>query len=661
MQRGEYDKRSLLGLDWLRRESVARSLAVPLVTLWLCATAISAPQGKYSENVAFDIHKVPFSRYGSYLTFQHVKGSAHIAPPDGLFLRTVHGFVPEHEMFRVELVQDGKAVPFEEIPTPLLLTLKSASGSAEIYFESANRIRFRANGVALRFATAFLPDTTTSTYALPVDRPNASAHVWDYNSGYEEDILLRFTCLQGSLAVENPWNGMKSDNVSFTFGEGPGSASEGAIEEFGSSYHADGPARYTWPDYLYKAKLEKFPGATPLPPAPEESFDAGLSRVRGEYRSWLVGLPSVPEKYQQVADVAAYADWSAVVEPRGYFTRPAMLMSKATMLNLWSWDNCFNTMALADAHPDLAWDQFLWVFDSANADGISPDFENDRGQEWNFTKVPMQGFTLAYLARNSPGFYNDKTRLASFYQQLGRRTEWFIHFRDWDHDGLPQYNHGYDSGWDNATVFLPLPPVESPDLAAFTILQLEALSHIATSLGKPEESQHWQSQADVMLKNMLDKMWRGDHFVALHNGDHQVVESQSLILFLPLVLGKQLPEGIRNTLIQRLKREGDFLSNYGLASESLRSRYYQRDGYWLGPMWAPSTMLLVEAIDEDGEHAFADDLRQRYLNAVLKSGFAENFDPVTGEGFRDPTYTWSSSVFLIFAHELDKEQSRGTK
>jgi putative isomerase len=37
---------------------------------------------------------------------------------------------------------------------------------------------------------------------------------------------------------------------------------------------------------------------------------------------------------------------------------------------------------------------------------------------------------------------------------------------------------------------------------------------------------------------------------------------------------------------------------------------------------------------------------------AARSGMAENFDAITGEGLRDPAYTWTSSVFLIFAHEL---------
>jgi hypothetical protein len=632
-------------------------IALAFVSCSLPCLRASTP-GAYDDDVSFDVHKIPFSCNGSYLTFQHVRGSAHVAPPDGLFLRTVHGNAVEHEMFRVELLRDGRPVPFEERATPTLLTLESDGGVAQIYFESANRIRFRTNGVAIRFSTPFLPDTTTSTYALPVDRPNSSARTWDYDSGYEEDILLRFASLQGGLNVDNPWNGIKSEHVSFTFIPSATSPSEGSIEEFASSYHPDGPAKYIWPDYLYEAKLHQFPSAQPFAPAPAETFDEGLRRTRDEYRKWLIGLPAVPPEYQKVANVAAYADWSAVVEPRGFLTRPSMLMSKATMINLWSWDNCFNTMALVGAHPDLAWGQFLWVFDSANKDGISPDFENDRGLEWNFSKVPMQGFTLKFLKKYDPSFYNDRARMAGIYEKLARRTEWYVNYRDWDKDGLAQYNHGYDSGWDNATVFLTLPPIESPDLAAFLILQYEALSDIAKMLGMAQESHQWQLKADRMLHAMIEKMWKGDHFVALHDGDHKVIETQSLLMFLPLVLGKQLPEEIRSTLIRQLKEQGEFLGTYGLASESMRSPHYTRDGYWLGPMWAPSTMLLIEAIEEDGDQAFADDLRIRFLNAVLKSGFAENFDPQSGEGFRDPTYTWTSSVYLILAHELEMERER---
>jgi len=57
-------------------------------------------------------------------------------------------------------------------------------------------------------------------------------------------------------------------------------------------------------------------------------------------------------------------------------------------------------------------------------------------------------------------------------------------------------------------------------------------------------------------------------------------------------------------------------------------------------------------LDGVGEKDFARDLRTRFCRLVSKSGMAENFDPITGANLRDPAYTWTSSVFLIFAHQL---------
>jgi hypothetical protein len=48
-----------------------------------------AGAGEIQRSVYYDAHRIPFSRYGSYLAIQHVHASARIAPPlDALFLRT---------------------------------------------------------------------------------------------------------------------------------------------------------------------------------------------------------------------------------------------------------------------------------------------------------------------------------------------------------------------------------------------------------------------------------------------------------------------------------------------------------------------------------------------------------------------------------------------
>jgi hypothetical protein len=41
----------------------------------------------------------------------------------------------------------------------------------------------------------------------------------------------------------------------------------------------------------------------------------------------------------------------------------------------------------------------------------------------------------------------------------------------------------------------------------------------------------------------------------------------------------------------------------------------------------------------------------RFRALCERSGFAENFDALTGEGLRDRAYTWTAAVYLLLAGE----------
>jgi hypothetical protein len=49
----------------------------------------------------------------------------------------------------------------------------------------------------------------------------------------------------------------------------------------------------------------------------------------------------------------------------------------------------------------------------------------------------------------------------------------------------------------------------------------------------------------------------------------------------------------------------------------------------------------------------ADDISARFRALCEKSGFAENFDAVTGAGLRDRAYTWTASAYLIMASQYE--------
>jgi glycogen debranching enzyme len=155
---------------------------------------------------------------------------------------------------------------------------------------------------------------------------------------------------------------------------------------------------------------------------------------------------------------------------------------------------------------------------------------------------------------------------------------------------------------------------------------------------------------------MLTKFWKRDHFVAYLASNGAEIDSGSLQLYLPILLGKRLPAPVRKRLIAGLMQPGRFRTSNGFATEPLTSPYYAADGYWRGPIWAPTSMILAEGLDSAGEHAVAMKLRADFCRMAQENGMSENFNAVTGEGLRDPAYTWTSSVYLIFAHQLWEEQ-----
>jgi glycogen debranching enzyme len=324
-----------------------------------------------------------------------------------------------------------------------------------------------------------------------------------------------------------------------------------------------------------------------------------------------------------------------------------MYMSKNAMASIWSWDNCFNALALAHHAPDLAWDQLMVLAELQDAGGVLPDLANDRYVSWSFCKPPVYGWALARLAQ-VPGLLKP-ARVQEIYPLLCRNTEWWFRHRDDNGDGIPQYNHGNESGWDNSTVFAGLPPVDAPDLSAYLVLQMEFLAYAAHRLGEDGASREWQLRAAGLLKALLRTFWQGDRFVARVSATGEPIDCESLLLFIPLLLGKRLPGEVRAALTARLQAPGKFLTEYGLASEATSSPHYTPDGYWRGPLWGAPTVMLVEGLAAAGEQALAEEVRSRFCRLVASRGLAENYDALTGAPLRDRAFTWTASAFLLLA------------
>ena len=61
--------------------------------------------------------------------------------------------------------------------------------------------------------------------------------------------------------------------------------------------------------------------------------------------------------------------------------------------------------------------------------------------------------------------------------------------------------------------------------------------------------------------------------------------------------------------------------------------------------------LMCDALCRCDEHALAEQLAHGFLNMAQQTGMAENFEAQRGQGLRDRAFTWTSSVFLLLAHQ----------
>ncbi len=568
----------------------------------------------------FNLSEVPFSRRGSYLAISRLADHSNKVSSKKLCLRTIHGlsYIPGRKreiekstVFQMIPLYNGNAVAYSTQAEPYELQLKTNFGTISICYADNDTVLFRGEGKGLGLRLIF--ENNAYIYEAFAD------HKEIYCTCAALGCRFRTSALSGKMEFSQSWNGANAESCFVDI-----SSDQTCFLAAFQNMAVERQQPFSQYDYVFCKE-----------------------QVKKDFEDFLTKMPSVPSQYSQERELAAYVIWASIVQPSGIITREAMLMSKNWMCNVWSWDHCFNAIALSYHHPDLAWDQFMLMFDFQDETGVIPDCINDVYASYAFVKPPIHGWALSKIMKNME---LSQEQLKEAYVKLSAWTNWWLKYRDHDQDGLCEYFHGNDSGWDNSTAFISSPAVELPDLAAFLIIQMKVLGTLCQKLGDQAQALTWNQKADSMLNTMLSCCFKDGKPIARTAYTHQTVSNDSLILYLPVILGDLLPENILNGLIKVLK-SSRFYTDYGFATESPQSQFYQSDGYWRGPIWAPSSMIIIDGLDRSNEKRLAFEAARRFAEIISKSGFAENFDALTGEGLRDRAYTWTASTFLILAHE----------
>ncbi|MCM1568201.1 MAG: glycogen debranching protein [Roseburia sp.] len=564
---------------------------------------------------AINLRQMPFTRKNSYIALSELGENYQNNRNDaGLYLRTIHNSTITPLIAKITLQTKGKDTAFASYLEHAALVFSNQDARIDCCFADADTLLIRGSegtGIQLDFLTENGP------------------YDYIYEIAHEGRLLYMANCYknnnrylvwlqEGSCSLEQQWEESSSLYSRLQIQNQKQQGFFCIIKEIETEWNRT---------------IEAY------------DYEAARQKTEADFLDFYSKMPELNPRYEEMGYMAAFLNWSSIVRPDGFLKREAMYMSKNWMTNVWSWDHCFNALALSYQNPELAWDTFMIMADFQDASGRLPDSVSDNHIIWNYTKPPIHGWALGKMLEHME-LSAEQTKEAFLF--LKSWTKWWMDYRRID--GLYYYNHGNDSGWDNSTVFSELPPIAAPELQADMIIQMQVLAKLAEQLGETEEKNMWDREAQKHQELFLEKCFRNHLPVAIQCHTGKIIENQSLLPYEVLILGKELPEEIQNAIITVIKSD-KFFTDYGFATESPSSRFYREDGYWRGPIWAPSTMMLIDGLDKCGEKELAREAAEKFADMVSSNGFAENFNALTGEGLRDLAYTWTASVAVVLEKE----------
>jgi glucosylglycerate hydrolase len=201
-------------------------------------------------------------------------------------------------------------------------------------------------------------------------------------------------------------------------------------------------------------------------------------------------------------------------------------------------------------------------------------------------------------------------------------------------------------------------PFRVKDVLASSILVAanEALLEMAALVGAPREKTEeiigWIDRGRAGLDGCWDPVFELYLDQDVRSGGP--LRARTIAGFAPVVAGGLEPERLASlleTLYSRVFAGHPALWRPLPPSASPTTTGFRPRSYWRGPVWPVMTWLLWWSLRRAGEIGMAHDLRAYGLEQLAVSGFAEYFDPFTGNALGSGAQSWTAAVALDWLAE----------
>lgn len=318
------------------------------------------------------------------------------------------------------------------------------------------------------------------------------------------------------------------------------------------------------------------------------------------------------------------------------------------------------------------------------------------------TQPPVTGFAVRRLLERAKDKDMARRRAAALLPKISAWHDWFYRSRDPNQSGLVAIIHPWESGrdnsvdWDAAFERVPTEGVEEfqrrdlnhtnpdhrptheqykryiwlvqlfrsldwdnsklhdaspfqvvdPGFNAILLRSSQDLAAIAESLGETELAAKERARAESGLK-ALNKLWseKRQQYLCYDRTIGALIDSPSIGGLLPVFahIDKEHSKAIANHINELGKKV-----TYLIPSHDPEDAQFDGARYWRGPSWLIVNFMISDGLKREGHTETAERIISDSVKLIELGGFAEYYDPMTGEPCGGLHFTWTAAMVIEF-------------
>lgn len=374
----------------------------------------------------------------------------------------------------------------------------------------------------------------------------------------------------------------------------------------------------------------------------------------------------------------------------------------------WFWDSSFHAIILSHLDIDLAKNEIYSLLYAQQEDGFIPhivywdqhkyDFSlSNFGQrlesKFAFSPLNSQLIQPPLIAQAVEAIYN-KDKDINFLHRVVPKLKsyylWLAKKRDPDNDGLISIIAPYESGLDQSPSYDKVLGVSGKSqlfgalvgrtitfrnlmrnynlekifeadyfnvedvlVNSIYIKNLQVLSKLLHEIDNEESARSFHhtyiKSKEALIKKCYSK--KDNFFYDLAGSEEKISKVKTIKGLFPIIL--DLPKSIvRDVVKNHLLNPEEFASVYPVPTVAMNEPSFSPSPViiknepviWRGPTWINTNWFLYNGLRKHGFYKEAENIKNKSVQMIEKSGFREFFNPFSGEGYGAHNFSWSTLI-----------------